>query len=330
LQNRLNSLQCYLGTDTTSKIANVNVTNTIGKWNPDDNINSSILNSGKATTERNIEDMALKINIEAALEIARQVRLRDIGGLIVIDFIDMLSVRNRKTVENAVRSAFAADRAKVQFARISIFGLLELSRQRLRSSLMDVSTASCPACKGSGKIRSSEVVVNSIFRTIEGVIHLVTSNKITILCSREIGLALRNAKKQLLLELAKANAIEIDVKDDNSLLQEEFKIIEVMADATQNKVIAENTPPAVALVAEETSTMPQDDGAVPNYRFVKKKSREYDPSNKRRDGDRRDGQRRDRGPRRDGDKPYVKHGKGSIKKPVKSTGIFGAIKKFFS
>ena len=95
------------------------------------------VNSGKNTTERNIENTALKTNLEAAIEIARQLRLRDLGGLVVIDFIDMDDYRNNFKVEKAIKTAFYRDRARIQVGRISMFGLLELSRQRLRSSLID-------------------------------------------------------------------------------------------------------------------------------------------------------------------------------------------------
>ncbi len=114
------------------------------------------VNSGRSTRERNIEETALKTNLEAAEEIARQLRLRDIAGLVVIDFIDMAEGRNQRSVERRLRDHLKTDRARVQLGRISAFGLLELSRQRLRPSFQELSTQSCPVCAGSGAIRSVE------------------------------------------------------------------------------------------------------------------------------------------------------------------------------
>src|SRR3546814_9416756 len=114
------------------------------------------VNSGRATSERNIEETALKTNIEAADEVARQLRLRDLAGLIVIDFIDMEETRNQHAVERRVKEAMKNDRARIQIGRISHFGLMELSRQRLRPSLFEASTQLCPHCKGTGHVRSTE------------------------------------------------------------------------------------------------------------------------------------------------------------------------------
>jgi ribonuclease E len=108
------------------------------------------VNSGRSTRERNIEETALKTNLEAAEEIARQLRLRDIAGLVVIDFIDMAEMRNQRAVERRLREHLKTDRARVQLGRISAFGLLELSRQRLRPSFQELSTQLCPTCGGSG------------------------------------------------------------------------------------------------------------------------------------------------------------------------------------
>ena len=113
------------------------------------------VNSGRSTRERNIEETALKTNLEAADEVARQLRLRDIAGLVVIDFIDMADPRNQRIVERKLREHLKADRARVQLGRISAFGLLELSRQRLRPSFQELSAQPCPTCHGSGAIARS-------------------------------------------------------------------------------------------------------------------------------------------------------------------------------
>ena len=122
------------------------------------------VNSGKNTSERNIENTALKTNLDAAVEIARQLRLRDLGGLIVIDFIDMDDYRNNFKVEKTLKTALFRDRARIQIGRISMFGLLELSRQRLRSSLIDRSFEKCPYCRGSGLILNPTSISEQIIK----------------------------------------------------------------------------------------------------------------------------------------------------------------------
>lgn len=125
------------------------------------------VNSGKATKEKSVEEMAVATNVEAAKEIARQLKLRDLGGLIVIDYIDMFELKNRRIVEKAMRDAMSTDRARIQIARLSIFGLMELSRQRLGASFMERSSEVCPRCSGKGKIKSKEIVALSILRSIK-------------------------------------------------------------------------------------------------------------------------------------------------------------------
>ena len=125
------------------------------------------VNSGKATKEKSVEEMAVATNVEAAKEIARQLKLRDLGGLIVIDYIDMFELKNRRIVEKAMRDAMSTDKARIQIARLSIFGLMELSRQRLGASFMERSSEVCPRCSGKGKIKSKEIVALSILRSIK-------------------------------------------------------------------------------------------------------------------------------------------------------------------
>ena len=125
------------------------------------------VNSGRSTRERNIEETAHKTNLEAADEIARQLRLRDLAGLIVIDFIDMEDARNNASVERRIKEAMKNDRARIQVGRISPFGLLELSRQRLRPSLMETNFEKCPHCTGTGMIRSIESAALYVLRAIE-------------------------------------------------------------------------------------------------------------------------------------------------------------------
>ncbi len=125
------------------------------------------INSARATRGSDIEETALNTNLEAADEIARQLRLRDMGGLVVIDFIDMLAARNQRAVENRMRDALDIDRARVQVGRISRFGLLEMSRQRLRPSLGETTAIVCPRCTGQGTIRATKSLALSILRLLE-------------------------------------------------------------------------------------------------------------------------------------------------------------------
>ena len=125
------------------------------------------VNSGKSTREFSIEETALNTNLEASEEIARQLKLRDLAGLIVIDFIDMEERRNNRKVENRLKDALRHDRARIQVGRISHFGLLEMSRQRLRTGVLEGSTSQCPHCQGTGIIRSTESVALAVLRALE-------------------------------------------------------------------------------------------------------------------------------------------------------------------
>ena len=153
------------------------------------------VNSGKNTTERNIENTALKTNIEAATEVARQLRLRDLGGLVVIDFIDMDDYRNNFKVEKAIKNALFKDRARVQVGRISMFGLLELSRQRLRSSLIDRSFEKCPYCNGTGLILNTNSISEQIIKLINEKLISNKDLKIKVKCNSALAETLMNEKR---------------------------------------------------------------------------------------------------------------------------------------
>ena len=129
------------------------------------------VNSGRSTRERHIDETAVKTNLEAADEVARQLRLRDLAGLIVIDFIDMAEGRHQRAVEKRLRDALKADRARIQMGKISQFGLMELSRQRLRASLQELSSQVCPHCAGLGVVRSTESCALQTLRAIQEARH---------------------------------------------------------------------------------------------------------------------------------------------------------------
>ncbi len=172
------------------------------------------VNSGRSTRERNIEQTALKTNVEAAAEAARQFRLRDLAGLIVIDFIDMDEPKNNRKVEKALKEAMKTDRARVQVGRISSFGLLELSRQRRRSGIVDGTTQTCPTCAGAGAIRSNEIAALRILRAIEGEAISGKVGRITLRASLDVSLHILNHNRDWVKRIEDANGIAIEILAD--------------------------------------------------------------------------------------------------------------------
>jgi hypothetical protein len=169
------------------------------------------INSGKATREHNIEDTALKTNMEAAEEIARQLRLRDLAGLIVIDFIDMDEKRNNRNVERRLKEALKNDRARIQVGRISHFGLLEMSRQRLRQGMLEGSTRPCPHCEGTGLVRSVSSSALSVLRGIEENLMSRKPENLTVYCHPEVANYIVNDKREHLLSLETGYGVSIFV-----------------------------------------------------------------------------------------------------------------------
>ena len=175
------------------------------------------VNSGRATRERNIEETALKTNLEAADEIARQIRLRDLAGLIVIDFIDMENSRNNAAVERRLKEALKQDRARIQVGRISPFGLLEMSRQRLRPSLTESSFVTCPTCNGTGLVRSVESSSVAVLRAIEEEAAKRRAAEIVVRCAGAVALYLLNHKRARLAQLEESFGLKILFAADDSL-----------------------------------------------------------------------------------------------------------------
>jgi ribonuclease E len=182
------------------------------------------VNSGKATREHNIEDTALKTNLEAAEEIARQLRLRDLAGLIVIDFIDMDERRNNRLVERRLKESLRNDRARIQVGRISHFGLLEMSRQRLRTGMLEGSTKPCPVCQGTGMVRSVESVALDILRSIED--RLITDGVVPLVATTAVDVALYilNQKRAHLNDIQMRYRIPITVTADENMHVSQFVI----------------------------------------------------------------------------------------------------------
>ena len=182
------------------------------------------VNSGKATREHNIEDTALKTNLEASEEIARQLRLRDLAGLIVIDFIDMDERRNSRLVERRLKESLRHDRARIQVGRISHFGLMEMSRQRLRPGMLEGSTSPCPMCQGTGIVRSVESVALDILRSIED--RLITDGVVPLVATTAVDAALYilNQKRAHLKDIEQRYRIPITVTADENLHVSQFVI----------------------------------------------------------------------------------------------------------
>ncbi len=184
------------------------------------------VNSGRATREHSIEETAVKTNSEAAEEIARQLRLRDLAGLIVIDFIDMDERRNNHTVERRLKDALKHDRARIQVGRISHFGLLEMSRQRIRSSVLESSTEKCPICGGSGHVRSVSSVTLALLRAIEEMLLKGATHNLVVRTRAEVALYVLNQKRSHLRGLEERFRITITVSADPTVVGSQAFLID--------------------------------------------------------------------------------------------------------
>lgn len=182
------------------------------------------INSSRSTRGCDIEETALNTNLEAADEIARQLRLRDLGGLIVIDFIDMTPVRHQREVENRIREATRQDRARIQFARISRFGLLEMSRQRLSPSLSEASSHICPRCQGTGKVRDNESIALSILRLLEEEAIKENTAQVHTIVPVQIASYLLNEKRKAISSIEKRHDVQIVVVPAESMETPHFSV----------------------------------------------------------------------------------------------------------
>ncbi|WP_296762486.1 ribonuclease E/G [Sediminimonas sp.] len=215
------------------------------------------VNSGKATKEGSIEDTALKTNLEAAEEVARQVRLRDLAGLIVIDFIDMDERRNNAAVEKKIKDKLKTDRARIQVGRISGFGLMEMSRQRLRPGMIEATTQPCPHCHGTGLIRSDDNLSLSILRQIEE--EGVRRRSREVLVKAPVGIAnyLMNFKREHIAQIEARYGLSVRVEGDPFLVSPDFSLEKFK---TATRVVGDATAPVVSV---DTSLMDQIDADTP-------------------------------------------------------------------
>jgi ribonuclease E len=194
------------------------------------------VNSGRATRERNIEETALKTNLEAADEVARQLRLRDMAGLVVIDFIDMDEPRNQHAVERRMKDAMKNDRARIQLGRISHFGLMELSRQRLRPSVFEASTQVCVQCAGSGRVRSTDSTALHVLRAIEEEGIKQKASEISVFVPSEVGFYILNKKRDALATIEERYGFLVFLEADDSLVTPDMRIERLLPKSASDRI----------------------------------------------------------------------------------------------
>lgn len=192
--------------------------------NPTEALVAIDVNSGRSTRERNIEETAYKTNLEAASEVGRQLRLRDLAGLVVIDFIDMDVSRNQRGVERRLKEAVKTDRARIQLGRISNFGLFELSRQRMRPSIVENSTETCVHCDGTGVVRSTESTAVHVLRSVEEEGIRNRSSEITVTVPTPIALYILNQKRDSVNQIEARYSFRVNVLGDDSLIPPDMRL----------------------------------------------------------------------------------------------------------
>jgi len=257
------------------------------------------VNSGKSTREFSIEETALNTNIEASDEIARQLKLRDLAGLIVVDFIDMEEKRNNRAVERRLKEALRHDRARIQVGRISHFGLLEMSRQRLRTGVLEGSTSQCPHCQGTGIIRSTESVALAVLRGLEDAIMAGGRAPLIATTTPSVALYILNNKRPFINDMEARHGLPITVTGSEKLAGANFTIEKGAAPALPQRRaerIAVNMDWGFE-GEEEDGTF---DGEAPSHARRPSASASADAGGERdEDGQRRRRKRRRRGGRRD-------------------------------
>jgi ribonuclease E len=211
------------------------------------------VNSGRATKQSSIEETALNTNLEAAEEVARQLRLRDLAGLIVIDFIDMDERKNNAAVENRMKDKLKTDRARIQVGRISGFGLMEMSRQRLRPGMIEATTKPCPHCHGTGLIRSDDSLALSILRQIEEEGTRRRSREVLVRCPIDIANYLMNQKREHIAQIEARYGLSVRIEGDAHLVSPDFTLEKFK---TATRVVAVASAPVVSV---DTSIMAQVD-----------------------------------------------------------------------
>ena len=217
------------------------------------------VNSGRSTRERNIEETALKTNLEAADELARQLRLRDLSGLIVVDFIDMEENKNQQAVERRMKDAMRNDRARIQIGSISHFGLLEMSRQRLRLSFNESISSVCPHCEGTGRVRSVETAALQMLRAIEDEAAKGRMDELRITMNRDVALYILNHKREAISEMEVRFKLQIVILAGDSLMATEHEAERIGFQGGTSRKQAK--PAKKEAAASETEDDSPEDGA---------------------------------------------------------------------
>lgn len=214
------------------------------------------VNSSRSSTGKNVEDTALMTNLEAATEISRQMRLRDIGGLIVVDFIDMMNMTNRKRVEEAFRAATRADNARIRFSKISRFGIMQLSRQRLRSSLDEFYLQRCPRCLGIGTITTQRAVVTRILRLLNELAFNQTISKVNVLLAPEVHKMLLASYAAMVTQLKDRFNDKINISVDQSNQIHDYKITTIDNTGNENALSDHQNDIALSVPPVQTRRKP--------------------------------------------------------------------------
>ncbi len=214
------------------------------------------VNSGRATKEGSIEETALKTNLEAAEEVARQLRLRDLAGLIVIDFIDMDERKNNLSVEKRLKDKLKTDRARIQVGRISGFGLLEMSRQRLRPGMLEATTQPCPSCHGTGLIRSDDNMALAILRQIEEEGTRRRSREVLVRCPVSIANYLMNQKREHIAQIEARYGLSVRIEGDVHLVSPDFSMEKFK---TATRTVPEASAPVVSATASLMDLVDSED-----------------------------------------------------------------------
>lgn len=228
--------------------------------NPTEALVSIDVNSGRATREMDIEETALKTNLEAADEIAKQLRMRNLAGLVVVDFIDMEEPANNHAVEKRMKEAMKPDRARVQIAKMSIFGLLEISRQRMHSSFVESNYVTCPYCRGQGVLRSTESGAMLVLRAIEEEGIKGAYNRLEVRLPQDTAIYILNHKRRILADMEEKYGLEIIISADGSIKNIcDYKIEKSRQPKAKPEAVAAATAYAAAGYAEDDDDTADDD-----------------------------------------------------------------------
>jgi ribonuclease E len=229
--------------------------------NPTEAMITIDVNSGRGSNKRNVEETAFRTNLDAAEEIARQLRLRDLGGLIVIDFIDMIDRKHEAEVEKTFKKALSVDRARIQLSKISKFGILELSRQKKQSTIQEISFNTCPYCKGRGIRPSLEYAALSAFRKIESQAVKGTFSVLNVTLPYEIASYLLNQKRMEICKIESAFDISLHISGNPDLAWDEIKV-EAVGREQPAEIAAEEDEPILEQETEETVVAQQESAAT--------------------------------------------------------------------